>query len=277
MQPDFEIQVSKAERFQFGKNWRAFLETVNETRIHNAEVSLKEMLGVESLSGLSFLDAGCGSGLFSLAAIRLRAKKVHSFDYDPASVACAAELKRRFAPDAAHWQIESGNVLDKNYLAGLGTFDIVYSWGVLHHTGNMAQALENILIPLGAHGRLFISIYNDQGRASRIWTKVKKLYNKLPGGLRFLMLIPATVIFWGPTILRDLLQKGRPFDSWRNYSKNRGMSAWHDVVDWIGGFPFEVARPETIFNFYYARGLELQRLKTVGGSLGNNEFVFMKK
>jgi 2-polyprenyl-6-hydroxyphenyl methylase/3-demethylubiquinone-9 3-methyltransferase len=277
MQPDFEIQVSKAERFQFGKNWRAFLETVNETRIHNAEVSLKEMLGVESLSGLSFLDAGCGSGLFSLAAIRLGAKKVHSFDYDPASVACAAELKRRFAPDAAHWQIESGNVLDKNYLAGLGTFDIVYSWGVLHHTGNMAQALENILIPLGAHGRLFISIYNDQGRASRIWTKVKKLYNKLPGGLRFLMLIPATVIFWGPTILRDLLQKGRPFDSWRNYSKNRGMSAWHDVVDWIGGFPFEVARPETIFNFYYARGLELQRLKTVGGSLGNNEFVFMKK
>jgi len=277
MQPDFEIQVSKAERFQFGKNWRAFLETVNETRIHNAEVSLKEMLGVESLSGLSFLDAGCGSGLFSLAAIRLGAKKVHSFDYDLASVACAAELKRRFAPDAAHWQIESGNVLDKNYLAGLGTFDIVYSWGVLHHTGNMAQALENILIPLGAHGRLFISIYNDQGRASRIWTKVKKLYNKLPGGLRFLMLIPATVIFWGPTILRDLLQKGRPFDSWRNYSKNRGMSAWHDVVDWIGGFPFEVARPETIFNFYYARGLELQRLKTVGGSLGNNEFVFMKK
>jgi len=277
MQPDFEIQVSKAERFQFGKNWRAFLETVNETRIHNAEVSLKEMLGVESLSGLSFLDAGCGSGLFSLAAIRLGAKKVHSFDYDPASVACAAELKRRFAPDAAHWQIESGNVLDKNYLAGLGTFDIVYSWGVLHHTGNMAQALENILIPLGAHGRLFISIYNDQGRASRIWTKVKKLYNNLPGGLRFLMLIPATVIFWGPTILRDLLQKGRPFDSWRNYSKNRGMSAWHDVVDWIGGFPFEVARPETIFNFYYARGLELQRLKTVGGSLGNNEFVFMKK
>lgn len=277
MQSSFEAQVSQAERFQFGKNWRAFLETVNETHIHNAEVSLRTMLRQESFSGLSFLDAGCGSGLFSLAAMRLGAKRVHSFDYDPASVACTRELKRRFAPDAVNWQVERGSVLDQNYLSGLGTFDIVYSWGVLHHTGNMAQALENALIPLGKHGRLFISIYNDQGRASRMWMKVKKLYNKLPGGLRFLVLIPATVVLWSPIILIDLLRKGRPFDSWQNYSKNRGMSAWHDVVDWVGGLPFEVARPETIFEFYYARGLELQRLKTVGGKLGCNEFVFLKK
>ncbi len=277
MQSGFEAQVSQAERFQFGKNWRAFLETVNETHIHNAEVSLREMLRQESFSGLSFLDAGCGSGLFSLAAMRLGAKRVYSFDYDPASVACTRELKKRFAPDAVDWQVERGSILDQTYLSGLGTFDIVYSWGVLHHTGNMAQALENVLIPLGKHGRLFISIYNDQGGISRRWMKVKKLYNKLPSGLRFLVLIPATVILWSPIILVDLLRKGRPFESWQNYSKNRGMSAWHDVIDWVGGLPFEVARPETIFEFYYARGLELQRLKTVGGNLGCNEFVFLKK
>src|SRR5258705_4708310 len=129
-------EVAAGERFEFGRNWARFLVLLEDSSIVRAEESLREMLEIDSLEGKTFLDAGSGSGLFSLAARRLGAK-VHSFDYDPHSVACTQELRRRYFSGDADWQVETGSVLDKEYLAGLGTFDVVYSWGVLHHTGQM--------------------------------------------------------------------------------------------------------------------------------------------
>src|SRR5438093_190589 len=124
----------KELRFEFGKNWAAFLPTLNEERIRIAEGSLKRALQVEDLQGKTFIDIGCGSGLFSLAAVRLGAS-VHSFDYDAHSVACTAELKRSHFPDHPNWTVEQGSILDQEYIGKLGAFDVVYSWGVLHHTG----------------------------------------------------------------------------------------------------------------------------------------------
>lgn len=266
--------VAAGERFAFGRNWARFLDSIDDRRIDEAERSLQQWLGLPDLKGKRFLDVGCGSGLFSLAARRLGAR-VHSFDFDPFSVACARQLRERYFPDDADWLVERGDILDEDYLRRLGQFDVVYAWGVLHHTGRMWQAMENVAALVAPHGRLFIAIYNDQGRASRWWAWVKRTYNRLPGGARFLVLVPAFLRLWGPTMIRDLL-RARPFSTWKDYGRNRGMSPWHDVVDWVGGYPFEVAKPEKVFEFFRGRGWALEKLKTCGGGHGCNEFVFFR-
>ena len=105
-------EVRHGDRFEFGANWTRFLSVLNDERINEAKISLKKMLGVDSLIGKTFLDVGSGSGLFSLAA-RLLGAKVFSFDYDPQSLSCTAELKRRYFPGDFDWTVESGSVLDR--------------------------------------------------------------------------------------------------------------------------------------------------------------------
>lgn len=273
------VEVANGKRFEFGANWSRFLSVLNDERIAQAEKSLCNMLGVRDLLGMTFLDVGSGSGLFSLAARRLGAT-VHSFDYDPKSVACTRELKQRYFPHDSLWTIEEGSALDRDYLSRLGQFDFVYSWGVLHHTGAMWEGLGNVVPLVASGGRLFIGIYNDQGGWSHRWKKLKRIYNRLPGFIK----IPYAMVVMGPRELKFLTLaclKGKPniyFENIYLYSKRsmRGMSYWHDIIDWIGGYPFEVAKPEQIFEFYRHRGFQLERLITCAGGLACNEFVFAK-
>ena len=268
-----EEEQARGERFAFGKNWRKFLESLDEDRIAEAERSLREMFQVDRLDGSSFLDVGCGSGLFSLAARRLGARVV-SFDFDPDSVACAQELRRRFFPEDEKWTVGSGSALDPDYLIGLGQFDIVYSWGVLHHTGDQWRAIDLVSRRvLSAGGRLSIALYNDQGFRSKVWAEVKRLYCRLPSVLKPVLALGVGALLWLPRFAFDLLRL-KPFQLWRSYRRKRGMSPWRDVVDWVGGYPFEVSKPEEVFAFLRGRGFELRRLSTVRGKLGCNEYVF---
>jgi 2-polyprenyl-6-hydroxyphenyl methylase/3-demethylubiquinone-9 3-methyltransferase len=270
-------EVRSGERFAFGENWGRFLNVLDEQRIQQAVDSLKEKLAVDNLKGKSFLDIGSGSGLFSLAARRLGAK-VLSFDYDPQSVACTKELRRRFFENDGEWDVQTGSVLDINYLRNLGNFDVVYSWGVLHHTGDMWAALANVNTNVAAGGKLFIALYNNQGFPSRVWLRMKKIYNRLPRALKPLF---AFLVYF-PLECRAflyLLVLGKPgvyFANIAHYKKNRGMSWWHDKIDWIGGYPFEVSKPEQVFDFYRKLGYSLTALTTCRGELGCNEFVFQR-
>jgi 2-polyprenyl-3-methyl-5-hydroxy-6-metoxy-1,4-benzoquinol methylase len=259
-------EVTQGKRFDFGNNWNRFLKMLDDDRIQEAEKSLKHMLEMENLNGKCFLDIGSGSGLFSLAARRLGAK-VHSFDYDPVSVECTAELKRRYFPNDVHWKIEEGNALDVSFLNSLGQFDIVYAWGVLHHTGAMWQALEDIVPLVSEGGKLFISIYNDQGVLSLFWKALKRFYNQSSRPIRGLILLWVWALLETRSALIRLvrLQNPLPFKYWKEKKKSRGMSVWHDLVDWVGGYPFEVAKPEEIFDFCWKKGFQLVKLKTCGG------------
>ncbi|HYL92921.1 MAG TPA: class I SAM-dependent methyltransferase [Alphaproteobacteria bacterium] len=224
-------------------------------------------MALGSLDGKTFLDIGCGSGIHSLAAVKLGASHVFSFDYDNESVECCREMNRRFAPEA-NWHIEQGSALDEAYIRSLGPFDVVYSWGVLHHTGDMWKALGLARIP--AREKLMVSIYNDQGFISVIWKRLKRLYVRHPL-TRPAVVMLALAHMWAPKLL---FLPHRVVRDWRSYSKKRGMSAWHDVVDWAGGYPYEYAKPEEVFDFFHQRGLQLVKLKTCRGRLCCNEFVF---
>ncbi len=273
----FHEEVARGDRFEFGKNWSRFLKTLNEERIVTAEESLRSHLGVSDLSGRTFLDIGCGSGLLSLAARRLGAL-VHSLDFDPASVNCARELKRIYFPEDPAWTVEQASVLDTECVGSLGKFDIVYSWGVLHHTGAMHQALANAALAVRDGGRLFVAIYNHQPRKSLRWTRIKKFYCSLPGPAK----VPFTAAMMAPRELKLMfrylvtLRPHKYIRLWKEYSRKRGMSRWHDYVDWLGGYPFETARPEEIIHIYRELGFYVEHLKTVGGGSGCNEFVFRK-
>ena len=271
-------EMLKAGHFEFGKNWKQFVKVLGEDRISEAEKSLKQMLEIDDFKDKSFLDIGSGSGLFSLAARKLGAK-VHSFDNDELSVACTMELERRFSPNDVNWTIEQGDVLDVDYLKSLGEFDVVYSWGVLHHTGAMWKALENVAPLVSEGGKLFISIYNDQGNASRRWRVLKKFYNQSWKPVRLMIVLGVGVMSQTYAALVRLSQGQNPlpFKAWADKKRARGMSVWHDLVDWVGGYPFEVAKPEEILDLYRKRGFVLTKLKTCGGGLGCNEFVFVRE
>lgn len=263
-----------ADRFAFGANWARFLSRLTPERIRLAEASLTDWLG--DLRGRSFLDIGSGSGLFSLAARNLGAR-VHAFDYDAESVACTAELRRRFHPDDPDWRAEQGSALDADYLRSLGPFDVVYSWGVLHHTGQMWRALDLATLPLASDGRLYVALYNRlTPLRHRLVTARKRLYNRSPAPLRLALAGGYTATVALPEFAAALYRRRDPLAYFRSYARtSRGMSWWRDVDDWLGGYPYEAATPAEVRVFYDARGFALCRQAITAGH-GCNEFVFRR-
>ncbi|KAF0126642.1 MAG: methyltransferase family protein [Elusimicrobia bacterium] len=267
--------------FSFGRNWRDYVEkAADPAALAEAEASLRSF-GVD-LAGKKLLDIGCGSGLFSLAALRLRAAEVRSFDADPYSVEAARALRAKLGVGEKNWEIGPGSVLDPAFMAPLkGRYDVVYSWGVLHHTGDMRSAIINAAGTVTPGGTLIIAIYN-RAPGSPFWKRVKELYNRRPGLQPFIT--AAHLASFG---LYSLLlgMAGR-----KKNSSDRGMNIYHDAVDWLGGWPYEYASHEEIVAMVEPLGFRLERAPVklpsadAGGFLsslrlsntGCNEFVFRK-
>jgi 2-polyprenyl-3-methyl-5-hydroxy-6-metoxy-1,4-benzoquinol methylase len=264
-------------RFEFGRNWQSLVETcLDEERITAAIASLRRILAVDDLHGRSFLDVGCGSGLFSLAAARLDAERVVGFDMDVHSVQASLDLRAHAAVPVDRWQIQQGSVLDEGFLATIEPAGVVSAWGVLHHTGALWQAMDNAVSKVKPGGVIAIAIYNKVERrigSSAQWWHIKRFYNHSPQTVRRLI----EYVYVGRFIAGHLLTVRNPLAHVRNYGKaGRGMDFRHDVRDWVGGFPSEYATAGEVFNYLHGKfGLQLRYLNSHDGHTCN-EFTFAR-
>jgi 2-polyprenyl-6-hydroxyphenyl methylase/3-demethylubiquinone-9 3-methyltransferase len=266
-------------RYGFGDNWKKYLSLLDDRRIEQAERSLSEMLGRRRFDGLTWLDVGSGSGLFSLAARRLGARVV-SFDFDPSSVWCTAELRRRYYRNDTDWTVLQGSVLDPEFMAALPDFDVVYSWGVLHHTGQMHRAIANAAHRVRPGGSFYVALYRKTIFCPA-WRAEKRLYSRAPEGVRALL----RAAWIGKTRL-SFFVKRRDFEAMvAEYGEagGRGMDYERDVDDWMGGYPYESITPRECRDLMRDLGFSLvtERALTQGISFatssGCDEWVFRRE
>jgi 2-polyprenyl-6-hydroxyphenyl methylase/3-demethylubiquinone-9 3-methyltransferase len=234
--------------FAFGENWRAYAEKIDERTIQEAINGLRRLVGGH-IAGKRFLDIGCGSGLHALAALRLGAVEVYGVDVDSDSVATAQRVLAQYAP-AGSWLVEQRSVFDITTVQ-VDRFDVVYSWGVLHHTGDMRLAIRRAAELVAPDGLLVLAVYRKTWLCP-FWKWEKRWYAQ-------------TTPRWqtrGQRIYRAVLHMrlwatGQTYSKYvANYRANRGMDLYHDVHDWMGGWPYESISPPEVERLMEALGLE---------------------
>jgi 2-polyprenyl-6-hydroxyphenyl methylase/3-demethylubiquinone-9 3-methyltransferase len=220
--------------------------------------------GQEKIKGSTFLDIGCGSGIFAIAASLAGAKKVIGFDISKDSIEASINNKKRFAKQS-DIEFFHKSIFDDD-ISQMENFDIVYSWGVLHHTGNMYKAID-IASELVAPQSLFvIAIYNKHW-SSGAWKLIKRFYNAMPKSVRWLMIWIFYLII---AMAKLIVTRKNPF------KKRRGMSFYYDIIDWMGGYPYEYATRDHIISHLEKRGFKCIKYAKPPVPTGCNEFVFLK-
>lgn len=261
-------------RFGFGANWADYVRKhYSDERVRISSDHLLGFLKLADLKGKTFLDIGCGSGIHSLAAWKAGAERVISFDYDANSVSTTRAL-HEMSGRPSNWTVQQGSVLDRAFVTSLPKCDIVYSWGVLHHTGSMWEAIANAAQCIGDDGLFYIALYSKDVYVSppyQYWLDVKRRYNRA-GALRKRMMECAYA--WRDSIKHELAAGRNPLEHMRRYKQSRGMSYWHDVRDWLGGYPMEFAgNKETEDYCRDELGLSLAHIRA---GEGNTEFLFRR-
>jgi 2-polyprenyl-6-hydroxyphenyl methylase/3-demethylubiquinone-9 3-methyltransferase len=264
--------TDRESHFEFGQNWQNYAKTIDSTRIASAVQGLQKLFPA-GLSGKSFLDIGCGSGLHSLAALLLGASSVLATDLDENSVSTARAVLAAHFP-GGRWTAEIKSVFDMTPQE-VGTYDVVYSWGVLHHTGDMWRAIETAAKLVNPGGQFALAIYSAT-TLDPVWKIEKRGYAKAPKALQWAMRQAFIAALFSAQLLR-----GRNPVSLVTRARARGMNFSHDVHDWLGGYPYDSATADELHDrvcrlgFSEERSFRIPPSSGVFGS-GCHEFVFKR-
>lgn len=252
--------------FNFGENWRRFSEnSLDNRKFEMALSSLEQLIGQEKIKAGTFLDIGCGSGIFAIAASLAGAQKVIGIDISKESITASINNKKKFASQSTI-DFFHKSLFDDD-ISQIGKFDIVYSWWVLHRTGNMWKSIDIASKLVAPHPLFVIAIYNKHW-SSGTWKLIKRLYNAMPKFIQRLMIW----IFYLIIVIAKLIVTHRnPFKK-----KRRGMSFYYDVIDWVGGYPYEYASREEIINRLERIGFKCIKFVKPVVPTGCNEFVFLR-
>jgi 2-polyprenyl-6-hydroxyphenyl methylase/3-demethylubiquinone-9 3-methyltransferase len=256
--------------FEFGRNWSDFSKHIDESAIQEAERGILALIPRDEIEGASWLDIGSGSGIHSLAAHRLGASDITALDIDADSV---ETTRRVLAANGVKARTERMSVFE---LGSLDEFDVVYSWGVLHHTGDMWRAVRCAAEKVKPGGIFAIALY-QQTPLCGAWTREKEFYTAAPEWVRKAI----RGIYIGAFFANSLVRGQNPWKIVRTYKGARGMSFYHDVHDWLGGFPYESSTPEETRRFVSELGFEpLHSRELVPGrgvfGTGCAEYVFRR-
>ncbi|KAF1687183.1 hypothetical protein B1992_04125 [Pseudoxanthomonas broegbernensis] len=269
--------LSVESHFAFGKNWLDYARKIDEQKIAQAIVDLQRLSGRERFDGMSFLDIGCGSGLHSLAAARMGAVRVTGVDIDPDSIDASRATLARFAP-LADARFDQASVFDMR-AEEYRDFDLVYSWGVLHHTGDMYRALAVASSLVRPGGTFMVALYRKTPFCG-MWRIIKRWYASAPPSSQERARKIRVALHRLAFRLR-----GRSHQEYiRNYGQCRGMDYYNDIHDWMGGYPYESISKVQCHAFFQQREFELEREfvavpKRLSGLLGSgcDEYVFRRR
>ena len=253
--------------FDFGANWLDFSQSVlDQDRLAQACDSLENLFGPSYLKGKSFIDVGSGTGLFSLAAKKNGADSVVGLDINPTCIAVAKQNALRFGlqNEPHFYQI---NILDTAQVSKLSPADIVYAWGSLHHTGNLSLALKNATRLVKPGGHFLVAIYNKHW-SSPWWHRIKRAYVRAP---RFCQKILIGLMLPLIAAAKFAVTGKNPF------KKERGMDFRIDVIDWVGGYPYEYASPSEMTERLEALGFEVKKTILPATPTGCVEYICRKK
>jgi 2-polyprenyl-3-methyl-5-hydroxy-6-metoxy-1,4-benzoquinol methylase len=262
-------------QFDFGENWLDYSKrALTPERIDQAKADLRAVTEGIKLDNKRFLDIGFGQGLTLLNAASMGAK-VTGCDSNPKCTQ-ALELTRAQINDLQDIEVKIvvGSILNEKIVSQIrqvggddtGRFDIVHSWGVLHHTGNMAQAIDIAASLVNSDGYLILALYNRHW-SSTLWHFIKRSYCCSPKWIQLLLIWGIYPVIW----VAKLLVTGR-----NPFRQQRGMDFFYNVVDWVGGYPYEYACVDEVHALLEKLGFQEIRVITTEVPTGCNEFVYRR-